>query len=62
VFQIFQTLNARDDIESTGIGLSIVKKIIETYGGKIWIESELAKGSTFYFTIPVQENAPVGTC
>ncbi len=60
VFQIFQTLNARDDIESTGIGLSIVKKIVETYGGKIWIESDLGKGSTFYFTIPMKSEAPVG--
>ncbi|MDO9033935.1 MAG: ATP-binding protein [Methanoregula sp.] len=51
VFQIFQTLHARDEVESTGIGLTIVKKIIEMYGGKIWIESELGTGSTFYFTI-----------
>ncbi len=54
VFQIFQTLHARDDLESTGVGLTIVKKIIETYGGKVWIESEPGKGSTFYFTVPVQ--------
>ncbi len=54
VFQIFQTLHARDEVESTGVGLTIVKKIIETYGGKIWIESELGEGSTFYLTIPVQ--------
>jgi PAS domain S-box-containing protein len=60
VFQIFQTLNARDDIESTGIGLSIVKKIVETYGGKIWIESDVGKGSTFYFTIPLKGKTPVG--
>ena len=59
VFQIFQTLHARDEIESTGIGLTIVKKIIEMYGGKIWIESELEKGSTFYFTIPIQGTASV---
>ena len=62
IFQIFQTLNARDTIESTGIGLSIVKKIIETYCGKVWIESELGKGSTFYFTIPIQESTEVCGC
>lgn len=52
VFEIFQTLNARDEFESTGIGLTIVKKIIENAGGEIWLESEPDKGTTFYFTIP----------
>lgn len=52
VFQIFQTLQARDTVESTGIGLTIVKKIIEERGGSIWIESEVGKGAKFIFTIP----------
>ena len=50
IFTIFQTLQARDTIESTGIGLSIVKKIIEGQGGKIWVESQLGEGAIFYFT------------
>ncbi len=50
IFTIFQTLQARDTIESTGIGLSIVKKIIEGQGGKIWVESQLGDGAIFYFT------------
>lgn len=50
IFGIFQTLQARDTIESTGIGLSIVKKIVEGRGGKIRIKSQLGEGSTFYFT------------
>lgn len=52
IFQIFQTLTPRDKVESTGIGLSIVKKIIESYGGRVWLESVVGKGSTFYFTMP----------
>lgn len=52
IFGIFQTLKARDEQESTGVGLSIVKKIIETEGGEIILESELGKGTTFRFTWP----------
>jgi len=52
VFRIFQTLNPRDEIEGTGIGLSIVKKIINLYQGEIWVTSELGTGSTFFFTLP----------
>jgi two-component system, LuxR family, sensor kinase FixL len=52
IFMIFQTLQPRDKFESTGIGLSIVKKIVETNGGKIWLESAINKGTTFYFTLP----------
>ena len=50
IFTIFQTLQARDTIESTGIGLSIVKKIVEGQGGKVRVESQLGQGATFYFT------------
>jgi signal transduction histidine kinase len=52
VFVIFQTLNRRDEVESTGVGLAIVKKIIEDEGGKIWIESEPGKGADFKFFWP----------
>ena len=58
VFQIFQTLVPRDQSESTGVGLAIVKKIVETYGGKIWLTSEVGKGSTFWFTLPISESRP----
>ena len=50
IFTIFQTLQARDTFESTGIGLSIVKKIVEDRGGMVRIESKLGEGSTFFFT------------
>ena len=52
IFQIFQTLNPREYSESTGIGLSLVKKMVETMGGAIRLESEPGEGSTFYFTLP----------
>ena len=54
VFVIFQTLQARDKVESTGVGLAIVKKIIEDAGGRVWVESELGKGSKFCFSLPKQ--------
>lgn len=52
VFGIFQTLHTKDELESTGIGLSIVKKIVEDAGGEISIKSELGKGASFVFTLP----------
>jgi PAS domain S-box-containing protein len=52
VFQIFQTLASRDERESTGIGLAIVKKTIELCGGRVWVESKIGEGSTFYFVLP----------
>lgn len=52
IFVIFQTLEARDKVESTGVGLAIVKKIIDEKGGEVWVESEKGKGATFYFTWP----------
>lgn len=52
IFIIFQTLQSRDAIESSGIGLAIVKKVIEKQGGKIWVNSLLGHGTTFNFTWP----------
>ena len=52
IFQIFQTLRPRDEVESTGVGLTIVRKIVRMHGGEITVESKLGEGSTFHFTIP----------
>lgn len=53
VFQLFQTLQSRDEYESTGIGLTLVKKIIELHGGRVWVASEVGQGSVFHVTLPV---------
>jgi signal transduction histidine kinase/HAMP domain-containing protein len=55
IFQMFQTLAPRDERESTGIGLPIVKKIVELWGGTIWVESQVGEGTTFSFTLPKQQ-------
>jgi signal transduction histidine kinase len=49
---MFESGNQNVNIESTGIGLSIVKKLVEEHHGKIWLESKEGEGSTFFFTIP----------
>ncbi|MBU1422310.1 MAG: hypothetical protein KKG06_03870, partial [Bacteroidetes bacterium] len=54
IFQIFQALEFRDKQESTGVGLSVVKKIVELYGGKVWVESIVGQGSTFFFTLKMK--------
>jgi len=51
-FEVFQVLTPRDCKESTGVGLAVMKKIVEAGGGRVWVESKESEGCTFYFTLP----------
>jgi PAS domain S-box-containing protein len=61
VFEVFKRLHSRAEYPGTGMGLAICRKVVSRYGGRIWLESEVGKGTTFFWTLPLGKEAALGT-